>query len=487
MRKLLLLLIFVISMLNAAEIRDGTLYLEINLATAPKLELQGTGIILSEDDQLFQKRYTGNISIQTTSSEADNRFGIIERVESSEETSDNEAVSHSYFAWEDKHLVIKHESWFFLPNSFRDLAQAQAHASSLNYPYSRIQSIPIVNSTLQVTDSNQEINYFESPLKITGDQGIWLNGLPYEGEFVLKIRGGNLVLNQVLPLEEYIAGVVPNEIGNHSPSEALKAQAVAARSHAVSLLLHNRHTKDGYDLCNTTHCQVYKGKHLRNNDIVEAVIQTAGEIMTIQDKVADATYHSSCGGKTDSSQAIWKGSPLPHLSGSVCIESAAEMDLSQESSASAWISSKLDTSGMSSWERATLAWERSISKAQLAKNLGLKSIKQIQIMERGISGRILKLRIVGDRTLTLDGEYKIRQAFGMLPSSFFVFKGSQGKTTISPGASISLSGRGSGHGVGMCQVGALRKARNGVDYTQILQTYYPTIKLSTEWIDYERP
>ncbi|MCB5296078.1 MAG: hypothetical protein LHW52_05975, partial [Candidatus Cloacimonetes bacterium] len=118
MRKLLLLLIFVISMLNAAEIRDGTLYLEINLATAPKLELQGTGIILSEDDQLFQKRYTGNISIQTTSSEADNRFGIIERVESSEETSDNEAVSHSYFAWEDKHLVIKHESWFFLPNSF---------------------------------------------------------------------------------------------------------------------------------------------------------------------------------------------------------------------------------------------------------------------------------------------------------------------------------------------------------------------------------
>jgi hypothetical protein len=85
MRKLLLLLIFVISMLNAAEIRDGTLYLEINLATAPKLELQGTGIILSEDDQLFQKRYTGNISIQTTSSEADNRFGIIERVESSED------------------------------------------------------------------------------------------------------------------------------------------------------------------------------------------------------------------------------------------------------------------------------------------------------------------------------------------------------------------------------------------------------------------
>src|SRR5690606_27787494 len=115
-----------------------------------------------------------------------------------------------------------------------------------------------------------------------------------EGEFVLKVRDGKLVLNQILPLEEYIAGVIPNEIGNNSPLEALKAQAVAARTHAVSLLLYNRHSKDGYDLCSSTHWQVYKAKHLRTERIEEAVMQSAGEVIVTEDRVADATYHSSC-------------------------------------------------------------------------------------------------------------------------------------------------------------------------------------------------
>ncbi|MDD5536857.1 MAG: hypothetical protein PHS36_06750, partial [Candidatus Cloacimonetes bacterium] len=90
---------------------------------------------------------------------------------------------------------------------------------------------------------------------------------------------------------------------------------------------------------------------------------------------------------------------------------------------------------------------------------------------------ILKLRISGDRQTILEGEYKIRQSFGMLPSSMFVFKSAAGKTIYYPGSSISLKGRGSGHGVGMCQVGALRKARLGEEYTQILSTYYPGTEL----------
>jgi SpoIID/LytB domain protein len=487
MRRFGLFLIFGLSLLFAAEIRDGTLYLEINLAASPELVFEGTAFDLSEDDRLFQNSYSGKVRISVVSPESDNRYGLIERVESTAGYVESEAVSHSYFAWEDEKLLIKHEHWFFLPDSFRDLAQAQAYASSLNYPYSRIQSIPIVNSTLLVIDASGESAYYESPLKLSSQGQIWLNGLPYEGEFVLKIRNGKLVLNQLLPLEEYIAGVVPNEIGNNSPPEALKAQAVAARSHAVSLLLYNRHTKDGYDLCSSTHCQVYKGKHLRNAQIVDAVMQTAGEIMTVAGKVADATYHSSCGGKTDSSQAIWKGAYVPHLSGSTCIPEADEYDLSTQRGASSWLNSKPDASGMSSWEQATMSWERTVSKAQVAKNIGLNSIRSIEILERGRSGRILKLRFIGDRTIVLDGEYKIRQAFGKLPSSFFVFKAAPGKTLFQPGSAITIKGRGSGHGVGMCQVGALRQARTGLDYTQILQTYYPETEINTDWIDDERP
>lgn len=487
MTKFWLIMIFTISLLYGAEIRDGTLYLEINLATSTLLELKGSAFNLSEDNQIFQNRYGGKVQIHVVSPESDNRYGIIEKVESVSEYVETDAVSHSYFTWEEANLLIKHEHWHFLPDSFRDMAEAQAYARSLNIPLNRIQSIPIVNSTLMAIDESGERMYYESPLRIVSQEQIWLNGLPYEGEFILKIRDGKLLLNQLLALEEYIAGVVPNEIGNNSPPEALKAQAVAARSHAVSLLLYNRHTKDGYDLCNSTHCQVYKGKHLRNKQIEEAVMHTAGEIITISGKVADATYHSSCGGKTDSSQAIWKGAYVPHLSGSTCIPEAEEYDLSSERGAADWLSIIPDTSGMSSWERATLSWERSVSKAQLAKNIGLTNIRSIEVLRRGSSGRILQMRITGNRTVDIDGEYKIRQAFGMLPSSYFVFKGARANSVFYPGATISLQGRGSGHGVGMCQVGALHQARNKVDYLQILQTYYPNTEIITNWIDYERP
>lgn len=477
MRKLSALLLFSLSLLFAAEIRDGMLYLEINLATSQHLSLEGEGLELSDKDQLFEQVYSGNIAIDVVSTEVENRYGIIERVESAHEQSDSQAVTNSSFSWENDQLKIKHEYWFFLPDSFSDLQAAQSYASSINYPYSRIQSIPIVNSTVRIVGKDGKESYFESPLSIYSKGSLWLNGLPYEGEFVLKVRGGKLVLNQILPLEEYIAGVIPNEIGNNSPLEALKAQAVAARTHAVSLLLYNRHSKDGYDLCSSTHCQVYKAKHLRNELIEEAVMQSAGEVIVTEDRVADATYHSSCGGKTDTSQAIWNGAYIPHLGGSTCLNAAENYDLSSEEDVNKWINSKVDSSGMSSWEKSTMMWERSISRAKLAENIGLSSIRSIEVLERGCSGRILKLRISGDRQTILEGEYKIRQSFGMLPSSMFVFKSAAGKAIYYPGSSISLKGRGSGHGVGMCQVGALRKARLGEEYTQILSTYYPGTEL----------
>ena len=152
MRKLSALLLFSLSLLFAAEIRDGMLYLEINLATSQHLSLEGEGLELSDKDQLFEQVYSGNIAIDVVSTEVENRYGIIERVESAHEQSDSQAVTNSSFSWENDQLKIKHEYWFFLPDSFSDLQAAQSYASSINYPYSRIQSIPIVNSTLRIVD-----------------------------------------------------------------------------------------------------------------------------------------------------------------------------------------------------------------------------------------------------------------------------------------------------------------------------------------------
>jgi SpoIID/LytB domain protein len=109
-------------------------------------------------------------------------------------------------------------------------------------------------------------------------------------------------------------------------------------------------------------------------------------------------------------------------------------------------------------------------------------VKYIEILSRVRSGRILKLKVAGDSNLILEGEYNIRKAFGSLPSSMFVFKFNKGKSVYYPGTQIQIEGRGSGHGVGLCQVGTLRKARDGVDYITILKTYYPGIELNSEWM-----
>lgn len=482
MNRTLVILLLLFGVLSAAEIRDNELYLEINVSVDKQIVISGESFNIQEQDPLFSNDYSGSVRITLPANTSESRFGIIQRVVDESVRGYMQGIPSSKFVWEDGKLALKNEYAIYLNQSFTSYEDALQLAQMMGYPESNIQQIPIVNASLRIDSNSGEQEYFESPIHIFTEDGIQIDGITYKGEFIVKALNGKLVLNHLLPLENYIAGVVPNEIGNSSPMEALKAQAVAARSHAVSLLGYNRHLKDGYDLCNKTHCQVYKGEHLQNDSIQNAVMETAGEILYIDDKVADATYHSSCGGKTDSSVSIWNGTPLSHLSGSSCIEAARNIDLSQEPQAIKWINTPLDTKGMSSWERAAMNWQRSISKEQLAKNLGLKYLTSVQIIRRGSSGRILLMKFFGDRTIDLSGEYKIRQAFGSLPSSLFYIQGINGRAKHSLGNQITLKGRGSGHGVGMCQIGVLRKARAGEEYESILQNYYPQTTIITAWM-----
>lgn len=482
MNRALVILVLLFGVLGAAEIRDSQLYLEINVAVDKQIFISGNSFSIQAQDPLFGSDYSGSVRITLPPSKEESRFGIIQRVVDESVRGYMQGVPSSKFVWEDGKLALKNEYTIYLDQSFTSYGDALQLAQMMGYPESNIQQIPVVNASLRIDSSYGAQEYFESPIHIFAEDGIQIDGITYKGEFIVKVLNDKLVLNHILPLENYIAGVVPNEIGNSSPMEALKAQAVAARSHAVSLLGYNRHLKDGYDLCNKTHCQVYKGEHLQNDAIQDAVMQTAGEIIYIDNKVADATYHSSCGGKTDSSTLIWNGTPLSHLSGSTCIEAARNIDLSLEAQAIKWINTPLDTNGMSSWEKATMNWQRSISKEQLAKNLGLNYLSSVQIVRRGTSGRILSMKFFGDRTIDLSGEYKIRQAFGGLPSSLFYIQGISSRSKHSLGNQITLKGRGSGHGVGMCQLGVLRKARAGEEYASILQNYYPQTTIITNWM-----
>jgi stage II sporulation protein D len=480
---------------SAAEYKDDQLNLEINLAAESSIMLKAlnpnSGMHISEGDGLFSSILMGNISISVVNQESLSYFGILLNKLVGEATpGDSLAVVREYFAWEHNRLLIKHELLYFDEHSFSSFEAAEMYAAKMRIPKGKIMEIPVINSTVKISNDRGETIYLETPLRIESD-GLKVNNgsLSFDGAFVLKTVKNKLVLNHLLPLEDYLAGVIQNEIGNSSPVEALKAQAVAARTHALSLLINNRHKADGFDLCSSTHCQVYKGKYLQNESILNAVRDCSSEALFIDGNIADATYHSSCGGKTDSSSVIWKGKPVSHLNGVTCIADADSLDLSRERIARQWIDTKSSSEGMSSWERGALSWDKSISLNKLADNVGLSFINEIVIVSRGRSGRITAMKFSGNKEVRLDNEYKIRQAFDNTLSSFFYIKGAYHESgdniVINPRGSVHLKGKGAGHGVGMCQVGALRMAREGKTYKEILQQYYPGTELKYDWMEAE--
>jgi SpoIID/LytB domain protein len=498
--KALLCTIFLLlaAICRAGEYRDSTLWVEVNIASGKEITIRGQdpgGQIynLEQEDSPVSRELKGNLKIQSAGFTEMSYWGFLDRVEkwSPEIIGMEDVVMRSYPVWDNGLLHYRRERLIFVTDSFETYDQAISYAIAKQIPTKSIMEIPATNFTVKITLYNGQTMFMETPLRISTEDSISPDGggYHYSGDFILKTVKDRLVLNHFLPLDEYIAGVIPNEIGSNAPPEALKAQAVAARTHAISLLLYNRHKNEGYDLCNGTHCQVYKGQYLSGADVRNAVFETSGEIIIFNGKVIDATYHSCCGGKTDASSNIWKGNPVPYLMGITCDGLSDSLDLSEESDAREWLVRKVDCQGSSSWERSASSWHREVPLATLSANTGAGNISAIKIQKRGSSGRIVLMTIQGDKTVVLDSEARIRKAFGGIPSSFFFIDGrySSGESgiRIEPNRILKLTGKGSGHGVGMCQVGALRMSRNNADYKEILNKYYPGTSVTADWMAYE--
>lgn len=480
--------------LSAAEIRNSELWLEVSLATISSLSFRQNGVVrITDASGIYSRELNGNLTFSIDSTNSVSIYGIIGEIAGIVDSAEEDRYyTRESFAWSDSSLFIREEHIALLYDDFNSLASAQNYADANGISRTRVVALPLSGTIIRVNDSSGAQYFFESPLTIQCNNPVRIDnsGLNWTGEFKLKMIGDKLQLNHVISLENYLAGVIQNEIGSGAPLEAMKAQAVASRSHAVAMLLYNRHRDDGYDLCNTTHCQVYRGEHLLNNTILEAVIATHREILIYNGRVVDATYHSACGGKTDASHLIWRGQPTPYLHGTTCIDEADSLDLTQETNLRVWIDTNTIDSGMSSWERASQTWTRSIRTGTLASRAGLSYINRIEILSRGYSGRILALRFIGNTTKTYNSESQIRNVFGGLPSSLFYIDGNYRRLTnnsvsVSVGASIQLKGKGSGHGVGMCQVGTLRRARSGETYDQILYGYYPGTRIGNSWLNNE--
>lgn len=265
----------------------------------------------------------------------------------------------------------------------------------------------------------------------------------YRGELEVLAMGSGLTVVDELSLEDYLYGVVPAEAIPSWGIESLKAQAVAARTYAVSHL--GQFASLGYDLKATVASQAYGGAAVEKPSTTRAVNDTKGQILMYQGKPIEAYYSDSAGGYTESCGDAW-GHDIPYLQ--------AVPDFDQESPRYLW--------------EATLASDRvAKSLSKLGHDIG--DLQDLQITQRSFSGRVKRARLVGRTgTLEVTGE-KIRFAFGLRSTYFNVAR--------QPDGSLAFAGRGWGHGVGMSQWGAKAMADMGYGFDQILAHYYPSSQL----------
>jgi stage II sporulation protein D len=300
--------------------------------------------------------------------------------------------------------------------------------------------------------------------------------------YVTLDRHGSIAVVNAVPENKLLAGLIPAEIFPSAPEDALKAQAVAARGELLSKI-GARHIGDPYRLCSQTHCQVYAGVGRETPRTTAAVEATRGEVLFEGDDLADPVYSANCGGHGENNENAWPDMPaLPSLRGHRDAAPRSDDPYARGITAEN-LAAFIDKPPSAYCGQAKLGagdrfrWTVTRSPAELENLLGkyrLGPIKAIDVLERGVSGRARAVRVTGaTRSEVIRGELRIRQAFGNLRSSLFVV-GMQSGSAVFRGA-------GFGHGVGMCQTGAVGMAETGKSYREILRHYYPGTTLRKLW------
>jgi len=272
---------------------------------------------------------------------------------------------------------------------------------------------------------------------------IQVNGKSYRGWVELRKKGNGLllVINE-LDIEDYLRGVLASEVPVGWEYEALKAQAIAARTYA----LYQKRTagRRPYHIVASVNNQVYEGSKRERPREAQAVTDTRGLVLVYRGEVIPAFYHSSCGGQTENAEELW-GIDAPYLKGVDCE------------------CQRISQYGI---------WEKRIGLAKIVNALRRQGFRVNDIAGMSIqgitpAGRVKAVSIRSSQGTLLVPAESLRAAIGnsTIPSVFFEL-GIEGGDAV-------FSGRGSGHGVGLCQWGAEEMAERGLDYRTILSHYYP--------------
>jgi stage II sporulation protein D len=299
---------------------------------------------------------------------------------------------------------------------------------------------------------------------------VTVNGKPYRGEVsVIPTAEGLVVVNR-LYLEDYLRGVVPLEIGRRASSEraAVAAQAVAARSYAYTHVSDDRSRP--YDMVATVMDQVYGGVNAETPLSDSAVEATSGLVLTYHGRVVNAPYHSTCGGSTAASSEVWQRSAdEPYLVPVSDRIPGTDRFYCDPSPKFRWVRT---------FDRASLAavLDKYLRDYAAVSHGRVGTPRSLEVSGSTPSGRVRGLVITTDRgSYTLHGNdirFVLRSPGGdILHSTYFSLENERG-----PDGELSrviVRGAGNGHGIGMCQWGAIGRARAGQDFRTILQTYYP--------------
>jgi SpoIID/LytB domain protein len=344
----------------------------------------------------------------------------------------------------------------------------------------------------------------------------------FKGSLEIRIENEKLTAINILPLEDYLVSVISSEMSATSNMELLKAHAIISRSWLLAqteksesirqagktyrsisetpeeyIRWYDREDHLNFDVCADDHCQRYQGITRQSTPLVEqAVAQTHGLLLMNDGMICDARFSKSCGGISETFENVWEAEVHPYLQSIIdnpALPKGFETDLTNEEAAQKWIRNAPDAF-CNTTDKAVLSqvlndydqettdfyrWKLVYKQADLAGLIARKSgrdfgaIIDLVPVERGLSGRLKKLKIVGTKqTLTIGKELEIRKTLSEshLYSSAFVVD----KQNIVDGIpdEFVMTGAGWGHGVGLCQIGAAMMGAKGYKYNEILLHYF---------------
>jgi stage II sporulation protein D len=303
-----------------------------------------------------------------------------------------------------------------------------------------------------------------APLTVEAPEGILrLRNNPFRGVFLVQQspRGGITLVNR-LDMESYLLGVVPREIGRVGPElvEAAKAQAVAARTYAVRYL--GRRSAQGFDVFATVEDQVYGGVSGETPLISDAVLATVGEVMEYNGQPIVAYYHSTCAGRTAAIDEVWNEGPIPYLVSVVDVNPATGEAYDRTSSRFTWTER---------WTGPELVSTLNKTLADSLRGRRITRVTDMRVLQRTPSGRVRAMTIATDAGRFTVGKDRVRWI--LTPMRGGILNSSKFDVRMTPDGGVVAEGGGWGHGIGMCQVGAMGRARAGQDYRTILRVYYP--------------